>query len=568
MTSPHLQARGLLYCLAGGRLIIRRGDQTLAALCIAPRIDGEQTRIDAWEKQAEDHFVASLGRGDTAHFALRLARPCFWLETARPFIRQLTYFSDGEIAGDRWHSFVPDEWDRTWERVRDVAVAASSNYVSSNPDGGDGAGMTDPGDLPLTWVFNVPAHLCAWEVGGEWLGLSLPHPHALGVVRYRMERERFSLAFDAVQASCPESGCPRVYFEAGLAEPYELCDRHYALSEELGLTKRRVTKNHPDWWAHPYYKSYDDMLRVEKAEGGYRGHFKMVDGKPRAAVTTERIKAWHATVEEKTGLRGQINVFFDQVYFYHYGGYDKVIEDLGGVEGLRATIDEWRARGVRTGLYLHLYTISKDSEFYKQHPDACVAPKQPGIEYRHGVPVGDSEVTFLDWTHPAAREFMLGVVEFLLSDAPRCLNADWLGINNNIGPDPRCYDFHDPDWGVGDLMQMKVLRLVYEKAKSVKPDCMVRRQSTMAPFMEPYCDEAQLCEEWNGSTLAWWRRARIATRLIKHNIIGFDPWFVTLTKGYEYYLGLAAVMVPATEATTHAIHPYMTYRPLQEKDFR
>jgi ATP-dependent protease Clp ATPase subunit len=55
----------------------------------------------------------------------------------------------------------------------------------------------------------------------------------------------------------------------------------------------------------------------------------MVDGKPRAAVTTERIKAWHATVEEKTGLRGRINVFFDQVYFYHYGGYDKVIEESG-----------------------------------------------------------------------------------------------------------------------------------------------------------------------------------------------------------------------------------------------
>jgi hypothetical protein len=569
MNSFELQANGLKYEIQKDRLAITRDGSELASLCMAPVIDGKTKNLSSWEAAEPEHYVAQVEAETSIHLALKQGRPCFWMETDRQFMEQLTYFSDGHLHGGAWHSFVPDEWDRTWDCERDIEVAASSNYLGMSVDGGDGAGMTDPGDRPPTWIFNIPAHHCAWKVSPEeWLGICLPHPHALGVVRYGMERERFSLSFDAVQTTCAESGCPVVYFEGEMSEPYELCERHYDLSLELGLTRAQVSKDHPDWWSHPYYKSYDDMLRTEQEEGGYSGHFKVVDGKPRCVLNTERIKKWHALVEEKTGLEGRINMFFDQVYFYHYGGYDKVIDEFGGVEGFRKTIDEWQERGVHTGLYFHQYTISKDSDFYKAHPEACLKPKDESVVYRHGVTVGSSETTYVDWTHPATRTFMLGMVEFLLSDEAGCLNGDWLAINNNIGPDPRAYEFHDPAWGIGDLMQFKVQKLIYEKAKLVKPHCLVRRQSPTAPYMEPYCDEAHLCEEWNGSTNAWWRRARLATRLMKNSILGFDPWFVTLTKGYEYYQGLAAVMVPATEASTHAIHPYMYWRPLQERDYR
>ena len=556
-------------------LVLSRAGREVAVLGAAPVIEGRPARITGWEPDGSEAWTGALDTGGRVRLEVEQGLLSYRLETDLSCIRELTYFPGSRVCGKRWHTFVSDEWDRTWDSDQDVRVAASSNYlgmsVDESPYGeeADGAGMTDPGDRVPTWIFNIPAHMAAFETGpGDWWGMSLPRPHAMGAARWRMERGVFSLSLDAVQASCPESGCPTVYLHAGLDEPYALCDRHYDLSAALGLTRREVRADHPDWWAHPYYKSYDDMLRTQAEEGGYEGHFKEVDGKLCCAISAERVRRWHAAVEAKTRLAGRVNMLFDQVYFYRYGDYRSVIDELGGAAGLRELIDGWRARGVRTGLYFHPFTVSKDTPFYRTHPEACLEPNRPGIVYRHGVRVGASETTYFDWTHPAARDYLLDTVEFLLSDGPGCLNADWLAVNNTIGPDPRFYDFHNPDWGTGDLAQRKTMRLVYERAKAVKPDCFVRRQSALAPYMEPFYDEAQLCEEWNGSTRNWWRRARIATRLIRHDIMGFDPWFVTLTKAYEYYHGLAVVCVPATEASSHAIHPYLGYRPLKEKDFR
>jgi len=568
MNTFELKNNGISYSVYNDVLTLSRKGVILASFCLSPVVDNVVYRIAEWKQLSENNFGAEASSDISIHFGIENSRPCLWMETQRPFLESIAYLSEGVINGESWHSFIPDEWDRDWDCQLDIEVAASSNYLGMNVDFEDGAGMTDPGDKPPTWIFNIPAHMCAFKGdSGEWLGISMPLPHAVGAVRYKMNKEKFSLVFEAVQASCTESGCPKVYFESGLNEPYDLCDRHYQLSKELGLTKKQI-KAHPEWWAHPYYKSYDDQVRMENKEGGYEGHIKIVDGKPHSALTLKRFKKWHKLVQEKTGLRGKVNAFFDQVYFNCYGDYRRINDEMGGIEGFRKLIDQWRSHGIRCGLYFHPYTCSKDAGFYKNNPEACLAANSLGADYNHGVRVGSSGSVYFDWTHPATREYLLDTIEFLLSDKPGCLNADWLAINNTIGPDPRYYKFHDPEWGTGDLMQLKVQKLIYEKAKSIKPDCLVRRQSALAPYMEPYYDEAQLCEEWNGATAAWWKRGQIAVKLIKNNIAGFDPWFVTLTKGCEYYMGMAVCFVPATEASTHAIHPYLSYRELQEKDYR
>jgi hypothetical protein len=163
---------------------------------------------------------------------------------------------------------------------------------------------------------------------------------------------------------------------------------------------------------------------------------------------------------------------------------------------------------------------------------------------------------------------MLSLVEWIISDKPGCLNADWLLINNNMCIDPRKYNFYDPDWGTGDLMQMKATKMIYEHAKKIKPDCYVRRQSPGDPYMQPYCDQANLCEEWNGHTRAWYRRAHIATRVLNQCIFHTDAWFVTLSKLAEYYFALAVFCPPEIESVRHAIHPYMSHRNMRPKDYR
>ena len=163
---------------------------------------------------------------------------------------------------------------------------------------------------------------------------------------------------------------------------------------------------------------------------------------------------------------------------------------------------------------------------------------------------------------------MLDQVEWILSDKSGCLNADWLLINNNRAVDPRDWSFHDPDWGIGDLMSMKATKLVYEHAKRIKPDCCVRRQSPGDPYMQPWCDEANMCEEWNGQSTAWYRRSHIATRVLDNVIFHTDAWFVTLTKLAEYYFALAVFCPPEIESVRHAIHPYMYWREMRPKDYR
>ena len=112
------------------------------------------------------------------------------------------------------------------------------------------------------------------------------------------------------------------------------------------------------------------------------------------------------------------------------------------------------------------------------------------------------------------------------------------------GINPARFEFHDPDWGTGDLMQMKATKLVYEHVKRIKPHAMVRRQSPGDSYMQPYYDMANMCEEWNGHTRAWYRRAHIGTRVLQDCILHLDAWFVTLTKLTEYYFAMAAIWAP------------------------
>ena len=75
------------------------------------------------------------------------------------------------------------------------------------------------------------------------------------------------------------------------------------------------------------------------------------------------------------------------------------------------------------------------------------------------------------------------------------------------------------------------------------------------------------CEEWNGQTTAWYRRAHIATRVLDSGILHTDAWFVTLTKLTEYYFGLATVHLPEIESVEHAVHPYIYHRKMRTKDY-
>ena len=95
---------------------------------------------------------------------------------------------------------------------------------------------------------------------------------------------------------------------------------------------------------------------------------------------------------------------------------------------------------------------------------------------------------------------------------------------------------------------------------------MVRRQSPIDAYMQPFCDRVNMCEHWNGRMDELYSRGRLATRMLRDVIFEADAWFLTITKGYDYYHGFSAWTAPETESVDHTIHPYCYYRELAEKD--
>ena len=561
-TPMQIISNGCQFNLNGTILEVTKDDQELMKLPLIPYVDGETFQAGSWEKAGTDHYRMQLTGLGSVHLALREGYVCYWIETERKHFSRLTYFPNSQPTSTRWHTFLSDEFDRTWTMDENANVPLSSSYFDMSVDKEDGFGMTDPGDKPPTWIWNIPPRAFAIEAPNGWMGFSIPGPLSVAVTRMTMHHGRFNLIFEELRPTAKEWGPPRVYLIPGLTDPYDALDRHRMISDACGLT-RKDKGEHPEWWSYPSFKAADEVFRLNQG-----WNFNDDEGNFTSYLTTGNWLRWIDHVAEYSGLKGRMNLQIDQVYFHGYGSKEAV-STLGGTEGFRKTIDELRERGMHTGCYIHLYQLDPSAtDFPGQHPEAICTPKDSSTTFQSGVPLGKESLVYADWTHPLAREYILSMVEWILSDKPGCLNADWLLINNNMCIDPRKYNFYDPDWGTGDLMQMKATKMVYEYAKKIKPDCYVRRQSPGDPFMQPYCDEANLCEEWNGNTKAWYKRTNIATRVLDQCILHTDAWFVTLTKLTEYYFALATICPPEIASVRHAIHPYMIYRDMRQKDYR
>jgi hypothetical protein len=215
--------------------------------------------------------------------------------------------------------------------------------------------------------------------------------------------------------------------------------------------------------------------------------------------------------------------------------------------------------------------INKKSPIYAQHPNIYCKPKDPATRTTWPLEMYDAgaEFTLVDWTNPEGRRVMLDMIDYLLSSKPGCRDFDILKSNNWLSPDPRYYDFHDPNWGIGDQMSFKVQQLIYERAKKVKPDCMVSKYNALDPYMQPTFDITEICEDFTPTTDFWWRRGQLITRLLRNRLMWTSAWFVTRTKANEYFTSMSAWGIPETMAVTHTTHPYYPqWRPLHELHYR
>jgi len=558
-----MESDGVFFEINGGRLSISISGNTQIALDVDPVIEGTPFPITDWT-QSGDAYSADVGNGTRVFLGLREGYFAYWHETDIPEIRSLVYFSNITFDGNHWRAYNADAYDRNLEKAVDLCIPIASAYDDiHHPDGSDGHGLTDPGDNPPIFMWNMPSQSFSLETENGWFGLTMPGPWPTGITRLSMEREVLSMSFDVVRPACVEGKCPVVYFIGPDNDPYHVLDAERRISEQLGLTRSKPAE-HPAFWSAPGFKAFLEQHRIAKE----RENNDDKDSSRRHDATCETMESWIHQVRADLDL-GEMYAIVEQGVYNFYGDY-RPTDSFGGIEGFRSFVDRMHAENVHLCFYIHPYICNRQVEFYKAHPEAFCKPVNPDHRFEYGLEYNDKEPQYalIDWTHPTGREYILDQVKMLISDEDGCLNCDWLRSNHWRSPDAREYEFHDPDWGIGDLMSMKVERMIYEKVKSIKPHACVSKVGFAAPYMQPFADLCILAEDWNGWTSSWYTRGRIASRLLTDTLFMTDPYFLTVSKSYEYYMGMAAWNVMEDPIVRHAIHPYTYYRELSDKDLK
>ena len=238
-----LHCDGWDYVFDSDRLRLYYRDEEFVSLPLAPRINGRAVKLSKWRRVAEDRFTSSIVEGmikGDATIAIREGHTAFWIETDETYFDTFTYFPESTFVGNAWQTYVSDGWDRLWNLDLDKEIGISSAYLDiMNVFGADGAGLTDPGDNPPTFVWNMPARAFSMKTGRGFVGFSMPGALPVGVTRLAVQDRKLSVHFDALRPACREAGMPVIYLVPGLSGDYDVLSEHRAISDRLGITRKK-----------------------------------------------------------------------------------------------------------------------------------------------------------------------------------------------------------------------------------------------------------------------------------------------------------------------------------------
>ena len=256
----------------------------------------------------------------------------------------------------------------------------------TNVFGAEEGGQKDPRDTPPTYVWNMPPRAFSLQTEVGFVGFSIPGALPLGIARFTMRNRKFSLNFDTLRPSCTGGMMPVVYIVPGLEGAYDVLDEHRVISERLGLTIQK-SASHPNWWAKPCYKPSLEYIRAWKelergvawkpTTAGPKMQLSKEEGQAlrdrrMQVITADNLRSWTYRVQDSLQAE-EMNIALEQGIFRIYGDYTPV-PTLGGVDGFRALVKEFRKRRIRVSFYIHPFMVNTSIDYFQNYPEALCKP--------------------------------------------------------------------------------------------------------------------------------------------------------------------------------------------------
>src|SRR4051794_34900778 len=325
--------------------------------------------------------------------------------------------------------------------------------------------------------------------------------------RYQPSNGGFSLRLDyeGYTDVDDEFTSPEIVLRFGAADPYEAVTGHAERLRAAGIAPRPV-RAPADWWSRPIFCGWGEQVREARRDGGSGPDYSRQDNYDR----------WLAVLQDRGVVPGTIVI--DDRWQASYGINEVAVQRWPDLR-------QWIRRRHDGGQHVLLWFKAWDAEGLPA--DACVTDSS-------GARIS------ADPDSPAYRAILRTALEQMLSSDG--FNADGLKVDftaqTPAGPG---LVGASRAWGVALLHRL--LRLVYDYAKEIKPDALVVTQ-TPNPLFADVTDMIRLNDllrlsepdPWAPAVEQMTHRARIALAVDAGWLIDTDDWCMPNKHEWRAYL--------------------------------
>ncbi|MNO34210.1 Melibiase [compost metagenome] len=514
--------------VSGDKMTFTYGEQT-HTLKLNLEINGFMLQITAWRLDQGVLF----GQLDGSDLEVKLSAADQVLEYTiagtSDHYASIGYFTGSSLPDTVLRGFLPDYANKLFQSHESVTLSYSATAKESQFDRNlQPIWMTCP--APKTVAFN---HKWTYE-DQNWWGLILPDPLPVFEAVINKQEDRFQVAFTYFHGASYQFKFPRIQFH------FDLCSEEAILERYLDYYKSRgyLDEQAPyyEWWSRPLFCTWGQQEYLEKS-------CDFQDN----PMTASSLDTWVQSLEDLADNK-QFTIIVDSHWFNHYGEFKVHSQRFGTAEQFRAQIDRLKVQGHKVVLWYTPLWVSPDSSLVQEHPEYLVKDMNGDFAKVTNTEIYDY-LYLLDCSREDVRAHIKQTIRFMLSEEADCLNADGFKIDMNYyGPIAGKHQMYSYDWGIGEVLWANLLKLIKEEAIQYKQDAFLTL-SGAEPYLQPFAPAQRLNDLFpvvTDSPKAWYKRARLVSKMLPGVLIDVDGWPSTRSRSRDYWFVSSAFGIPVT----------------------